>query len=84
MIKAIKTQGTVGKQGKIEINSTELEEGTDVEILILVSTSETDTTDYLFSTEANHRELLEALERVEKKENLVTINPEEWNEKYRF
>ena len=55
MIRAIKQKGIVGKGGKIEIHSTELEEGTDVDIIILISDTEPDTTKYLLSTEANER-----------------------------
>ncbi len=80
MIRAIKQKGTVGREGKIELHSTELEEGTDVDIIILIS--EPDTTEYLLSTEANQRELSEAIDRVENKENLVTITAKEWHEKY--
>jgi antitoxin YefM len=84
MIKALKQQGIVGKAGKIELHSPELEEGTSVDIIILVSDSEPDTTEYLLSTEANRRELSEAMERVENQENLVTITAKEWHEKYRI
>lgn len=83
-MKAVKQKGIVGKQGKIEVYSTELDEGTEVEIIILIPSPEIDTTDYLLSTEANRQELLEAMERVEKRENLVSISSEEWNEKYSF
>ncbi|TRT80635.1 MAG: hypothetical protein EWV82_14255 [Microcystis aeruginosa Ma_AC_P_19900807_S299] len=76
MIRAIKQKGIV-----IELYSAELEEGTDVDIIILVSDSEPDTTEYLLSTEANQRELSEAIDRIEKKENLVTITVKEWREK---
>ena len=82
MIKAVKQKGIVGKKGKIEITTSELEEGTEVEIIILADTEEMDTTDYLLSTESNRKQLLEAIERVEKRENLVVISPEEWHKKY--
>ncbi|MDJ0598329.1 MAG: hypothetical protein QNJ37_05765 [Crocosphaera sp.] len=82
MIKAIKQKGIVNKDGKIELQSVQLQEGTEVEVIILVTSSETDTTEYLLSTEANKRELLEAIDRVEKQEELITINPEKWHEKY--
>lgn len=82
MIKAIKQKGIVNKDGKIEVQSPELQEGTEVEVIILVTFSEADTTEYLLSTEANKRDLLEAMERVEKKEGLINIPSEEWNEKY--
>lgn len=82
MIKAAKYSGEVGKAGKIEINTPELPEGTKVEIIILVEDSESDTTEYLLSTDANLQELFAAIERVEKDENLVIISSEDWHEKY--
>jgi len=82
VIRAIKQKGIVGREGKIELYSLELEEGTSVDIIILVSDTESDTTEYLLSTEANQRELSKAIERIENKENLVTITAKEWHEKY--
>ncbi len=86
MIKAVRQKGIVGKQGKIEFQTPELSEGTEVEIIVLVPDSvldsEGDTTEYLLSTTANRRELLEAIERVDDRDNLVTISSEEWHEKY--
>lgn len=82
MIRAVKQKGIVGKQGKIELDFTGLDEGTEVEVIILAPSSEIETTEYLFSTEANKKELLEAIERVEKQDNLITITPDEWHEKY--
>ncbi len=82
MMRAVKQSGVVGKAGKIEINAPELSEGTEVEIIILVETNLSDTTQQLLSTEANRHHLFEAIKRVEKKENLVLISPEEWHEKY--
>ncbi|MFN6234560.1 hypothetical protein, partial [Microcystis sp.] len=70
------------REGKIELYSAELEEGTDVDIIILVSDPEPDTTEYLLSTEANQRQLSEAIDRIENQENLVTITTKEWREKY--
>ena len=85
-MKAVKKKTVVGKKGTIELQSTELQEGTEVEIIILIPSVETelDPTEYLLSTEANRRELLEAVERVEKQENLINISSEEWHEKYSF
>ena len=82
MIKAINQKGIVDKDGKIEIQSLELQQGTEVEVIILIPSPETDTTEYLLSTEANKQELLEAIERVDKQEGLIPITPEEWHEKY--
>lgn len=83
-MKAVKQKGIVDKEGKIEVKSPELHEGTEVEIIILIPSLETDTTEYILSTEANRRELLSAIERVEKQENIVSISSEEWHEKYSF
>jgi antitoxin YefM len=82
MIKAAKQKGIVGKQGKIEIRTPELPEGTEVEIIVLVPSSEEDATEYLLSTDANRRELLEAIERVNNQDNIVIMSSEEWHEKY--
>jgi len=43
--------------------------------------AEQDTTEYLLSTEANRKHLTEAIEYVEKRENLIVFTPEEWNER---
>lgn len=77
MLSGIKQRGIVGKDGKIEIQTSELSEGTVVEIIVLI---EQDTTEYLLSTEANRRHLISAIENVETKNNLVSFTPEEWNE----
>ena len=82
MIKAVKQSAIVGKDGKIEINAPELAEGTEVDIIILVNSHNEDPTDYLLSTQANKQELFEAIKRVEKRDNLVVISPDEWHEKY--
>jgi len=84
MITGIRQKTVVGEGGKIEIVSPELPTGTVVEVIVFVEPVEQDTTEYLLSTEANRKHLLEALENVEKRENLVVITPEEWNAKYRL
>jgi antitoxin YefM len=82
MIKAIKQNTAVGKEGKIEIYAPELPEGENIEVIILVNSIPEDTTEYLLSTEANKQQLLEAMERVKNQENLVVFSQEEWHEKY--
>lgn len=84
MISGIKQQSTVGKNGKIEISSTDLPEGTVVEVIVLVESQAIDETDYLLSTPANQSHLIQALERVKDSDNLIVITPNEWNEKYRI
>jgi antitoxin YefM len=84
MISGIKQQSTVGKNGKIEIPSTDLPEGTIVEVIILVESPTIDETDYLLSIPANKDRLLQSLENINNPENLIVITPDEWNEKYRI
>ena len=79
MLSGIKQQVVVGKDGKIEIQTSELAEGTVVEVIILV---EQDTTDYLLSTEANRHHLMTAIQNIQTKTNLVSFTPEEWDEEY--
>lgn len=84
MLTGIKQQAIVGKDGKIEIQTSDIPEGTAVEIIVLVEQVEQDTTEYLLSTEANRLQLLEAIARTEIVDDLVVIAPEEWHEKYRI
>ncbi len=80
MVTAIKQMGTVGKDGKIELYTPELLEGTQVEIILLINSE--DETDYLLSNSVNRKRLLDAVSNLEKGEGLVTISAEEWHEKY--
>jgi len=82
MLTGIKQHGIVGKDGKIEIQTSDIPEGTAVEIIVLVEQAEQDTTEYLLSTEANRYQLLEAIARAEIPDHLVVIAPEEWHKKY--
>ncbi|MFZ4558169.1 MAG: hypothetical protein ACOYN8_17525, partial [Pseudanabaena sp.] len=66
MVTAIKQMGTVGKNGKIELYTPELIEGTKVEVILLVDYQ--DETDYLLSNAANAKRLLEAIANIEKSE----------------
>ena len=79
MISAIKKHAVVGESGKIEIHA-DLPLGTLVEVLVLVE--EQDETEYLMSNPINRQHLLEALDNVECRENIVTFTVEEWNAKY--
>ena len=86
MITGIKQRAVVGKDGKIEIPTSELPEGTTVEIIVLVEPHDEehnlDETEYLLSTAANRTKLLRALEQAKNPDNLVVITPEEWHEQY--
>ena len=92
MLSGIKQQGVVGKDGKIEIQTPELAEGTLVEVIVLTEqvpddasltdAISQDTTAYLLSTEANRRQLAVSIEQAKNRKNLVTFTPEEWDEEY--
>ncbi|MEO0987803.1 MAG: hypothetical protein AAFY20_20020 [Cyanobacteria bacterium J06639_14] len=92
MLSGIKQRGVVGKDGKIEIQTSELAEGTVVEVIILVEQStveqpeiadqQQDTTDYLLSNEANRRHLIASLQQLETPQNLIIFTPDEWNEEH--
>lgn len=92
MFNEIKQRGVVGKDGKIEIQASELPEGTIVEVIILVehnaleesehSDQPQDTTDYLLSSAANRQHLLASLQQLETQQNLVSFTPEEWHEEH--
>jgi antitoxin YefM len=85
MINAIRQKMLVREGGKIELSSPELPDGAMVEVIVfLPPEDEQDQTDYLLSTEANCKHLLDAMARAEHRENLITLTPEEWHEKYRI
>lgn len=84
MITGIRQKTVVGEGGKIEIVSSDLPPGAEVEVIVFVEPVEQDETECLLSTEANRKHLLEALDRVDKRQNLVVITPEEWDAKYGF
>lgn len=67
MLSGIKQKTIVGKDGKIELSTTELPEGTVVEVIVLIEPStEEDETSYLLKLEANKKHLLKALDNVQK------------------
>ena len=92
MFSGIKQQVVVGKGGKIEIQTSELVEGSVVEVIVLIEhdVAETnaspsiqqDETEYLLSTKVNRRHLMTAIQNIETKTNLVSFTPEKWNEEY--
>jgi len=92
VLSGIRQNAIVGKHGKIEIPTSDLAEGTLVEIIVLVEQVDEegnnrqlvpqDTTAHLLSTEANRQQLMSAIQNIETKTNLVRFTPEEWNEEY--
>jgi antitoxin YefM len=78
MLTGIKEKTTVGKNGKIELSTTEFPEGTVVEVIVLVDqTEKVDETTYLLQSEANKKHLLKAIENVEKG-NLIYVDLDEY------
>ena len=92
MLSSIKQQVVVGRNGKIEIQTSDLAGGIIVEVIVLVKQDvletntnpsiQQDETEYLLSTEANRYQLMTAIQNIETKTNLVSFTPEEWNEEY--
>jgi len=75
MIAGIRQKTIVGEGGKVEVLSPELPDGTLVDVIILVEPAEQDTTEYLLSTEANRRHLLQALSDLERPSSYIYVNP---------
>ena len=87
------------KDGRIEIQASELPEGTVVEVIILAqherdttaekgaapqetlsqATQPYDETAYLLSTEANRKQLMDALQAAENEKDLVSFTAKEWD-----
>ncbi len=78
MISGIKQKAIVGKDGKIELATTDLAEGTVVEVIVLVENQlENDETAYLMKSATNKQHLLKAIENVEKG-NLIYVDLDEY------
>lgn len=78
MLSGIKQKAIVGKHGKIELSTTELPEGTVVEVIVLIEPpTEEDETTYLLKSESNKKHLLKAVENVEKG-NLIYVDLDEY------
>lgn len=82
MINSIKQKAIVGKNGKIELAETELTEGSLVEVIVLVESSdEEDETEYLLRSQANKKHLLDALENV-KQGQVISVDLDEYEKSY--
>ncbi|MGI8639571.1 MAG: hypothetical protein ACR2MG_06415 [Pyrinomonadaceae bacterium] len=75
MITGIREKTIVQEGGKVEILSSDLPIGTEVEVIVLVE-EEQDTTEYLLSTEANRRHLEQAMRDAEDPKKRIYIDVE--------
>ncbi len=73
MITGIREKTYVKEGGKIEISSSDLPIGTEVEVIVLIE-EKRDSTDYLLSTEANRRHLEEARQDAQNPEKLIYVD----------
>jgi len=77
MINGIRQQTVVKEGGKVEIMSSELPIGAKVEVFVWIEPYEQDTTEYLLSTEANRKHLLQAMENLKDRSSYIYINSDE-------
>lgn len=77
MISAIRQKTVVGQGGRIEIAASELPPGTVVEVIVFAESLEQDTSEYLFSTEANRRHLQRALKDLGDAKTYVYVDPKD-------
>lgn len=73
VISGIRQRAIVGDNGRIEVTAPDLPKGTAVEVIVFME-PEQDTTDYLLSTEANRRHLLQALEDLKDRSRYITVD----------
>ncbi len=73
MITGIREKTFVKEGGKIEISSSDLPIGTEVEVIVSIE-EKRDSTDYLLSTEANRRHLEEARQDAQNPEKLIYVD----------
>jgi antitoxin YefM len=73
MITGIREKTFVKEGGKIEISSSDLPIGTQVEVIVFFG-EERDSTEYLLSTEANRRHLKEAMQDAQNPEKLIYVD----------
>jgi antitoxin YefM len=74
MITGIREKTVVKEDGTIEIAAPDLPVGAQVEVIVLVEENEQDTTEYLLSTEANRRHLMESMRDAANPEKLIYVD----------
>ncbi|MEO6052110.1 MAG: hypothetical protein ABIP78_12375 [Pyrinomonadaceae bacterium] len=83
MIGTIRERTIVKNGGRIEISSSELIDGSEVEVWVLLTdgVEEMEATDYLLSTEANRKRMEEALEELKQPENFIPLDMAEYEKR---
>ena len=83
MIGTIRERTVVKNGGRIEISSSELIDGSEVEVWVLLTDGEEemDATAYLLSTEANRKRMEEALEELKQPENFIPLDMAEYEKR---
>jgi antitoxin YefM len=74
MLSAIRLETRVLEGGRVEITSSELQEGSEVEVIVMVRPKEADATEHLLSSEANRGHLEQALEDLKDPDKRVTMD----------
>lgn len=74
MIAGIRQKAIVGEHGKVEITAPDLPAGALVDVIVLMEPGEQDTTDYLLSSEANRRHLMQALRDLDDRSSYIYVN----------
>lgn len=75
MITGVRQKTVVGEGGRVELLSPELPRGTLVDVIVLVDSADQDTTEYLISTEANRKHLLQALHDLDDRSTYTHVKP---------
>ncbi len=77
MISGIRQRTMVREGGKIEIMSSELPVGKNVEVFVWVEPDERCISEYLLSDEANRKHLLQAINDLEDRSAFIYVNPDD-------
>ena len=73
MLSAIRQEARVQAGGGVEVISPDLQEGSLVEVIVVVHPPEVGTTEYLLSTQANRDHLHQALQDLERPDRRVSL-----------
>jgi len=75
MLQGLRKKIVVEEDGRVEIKSSELWKGDQIEIIMLVNPTD-DETEYLLSTKSNRFHIREAVEQLKEKNGYVYVDPD--------